>query len=200
MEPGFIALSRKPGRSFWIGSGVFLVLAIVLGIAVLSDSNMTLAGIFEHPFTWIIAPLIIFVPTMIAYTVLWYGLVLRGFQRIFGSSRTAAILAILSSAILYGLYHLASIDEILTMEDLVQEILITTGIGIAFGIYVVIFRSLAVAFLVNWILNWFVFTPVATFHPPVYKWPLGYAILLCVWLAYRFLWIEDRQGEANCSD
>ena len=186
-------LPEKTGLGFWIGSGVFLVLAVMLGIASLSDSNMSLAGILGHSFTWIIAPLIIFVPTMIAYTLLWYGLLLRGFQRVFGSSKAATVFAILVSATLYGLYHLASVDEILTAEEMVQEILITTGIGIAFGTYMVMFRSLAVAFLVNWILNWFVFTPVATFHPPMYEWPLGYVVLFCVWLAYRFLWIEERQ-------
>jgi membrane protease YdiL (CAAX protease family) len=182
---------KKPGLGFWIGSGVFLILAILLGIAALSDFNMTLADIFEHSFTWIIAPLFVLVPTMIAYTLLWYGLLLRGFERVFGGSKWATALAIIVSAFLYGIYHFASIDEITTLESMIEEILITTGIGIAFGLYVVLFRSLLVAFLVNWILNWFVFTPVDTFHPPVYLWPLGYIVLLGVWLVYRFLWIEE---------
>jgi membrane protease YdiL (CAAX protease family) len=93
--------------------------------------------------------------------------------------------------VVYGVYHLAGIDELLTLPAMLEEILITTCIGVVFGIYVVLARSLLVAFLVNWLINWFVFTPVETFHPSIVLWPLGYVVLAVVWLAYRFLWIEE---------
>jgi len=182
---------EKRGWGFWIGSTGFFVLAVFLGIQAMSDQGLSLADVIKQPIEWIIAPAVIFVPTMIAYTVLWQGFYLRGFQRLFGESKAATVAAIVLAAVVYGVYHFASIDELLTMEQMVEEILITTGIGIAFGIYVVLCRSLFVAFLVNWILNWFVFTPVATFHPPMIQWPLGYVILACVWLAYRFLWTDN---------
>ena len=51
--------------------------------------------------------------------------------------------------------------------------------------------GVGLAFLINWLLNWFVFTPVGTFHPSVALWPIGYVILAAVWLAYRFLWNGD---------
>ena len=187
---------EKRGLRFWLGSGIFLSLAIFLGVNALADGGMMLTEVWRHSLTWIVAPVVIFVPTMLAYTILWYGLLLRGFERVFGGSTWATVLGILLSAVLYGLYHFASIDEIATLEGMIEEVLITTGIGIAFGIYVVLFRSLVVAFLVNWLLNWFVFTPVATFHPPVSQWPLGYLVLLCVWGVYRLLWIE-KTAEVN---
>ena len=47
----------------------------------------------------------------------------------------------------------------------------------------VLARSLLVAFLANWLINWFVLTPVETFHPAVTLWPMGYIVLAVVWLA-----------------
>jgi len=57
----------------------------------------------------------------------------------------------------------------------------------------VLFRSLLAAFFVNWILNWFVFTPVDTVHPPVWQWPIAALVLLVVWLLYRFGWIGQEK-------
>ncbi len=184
---------KKKTTWFWLGSALFLGLAIPLGMAAMSDQGMTLGTVFSQPLTWILAPLPIFIPTMIAYTLLWYGLMLRGWQRVFGGSRWAATLAVLLSAALYGAYHFASVNEITTLQGMLDEVFITTLIGIGFGLYVVLARSLLVAFLVNWLLNWFVFTPVETFHPPVWQWPLAALVLAGVWLVYRYGWIEREE-------
>ena len=88
---------------------------------------------------------------------------------------------------------LASVNELLTFSAMLDEILITTCVGIVFGTYVVLCRSLLVAFLINWLLNWFVFTPIETFHPPVAFWPMGYGILAAVWVVYLWLWGERNQ-------
>lgn len=50
---------KKMGIGFWIGSGVFLALAIVSGVSALADAEMTLGDIWRHPPTWIIAPLVV---------------------------------------------------------------------------------------------------------------------------------------------
>jgi hypothetical protein len=34
---------------------------------------------------------------------------------------------------------------------------------------------------------------VETFHPSAALWPLGYVVLAVVWLAYRFLWVEEKR-------
>jgi membrane protease YdiL (CAAX protease family) len=176
---------------FWIGSVLFLILAVPLGITAMSDQGVTLSDAFSHSLDWILAPMPIFIPTMIAYTLLWYGLMLRGWERILGSSRWATVLAIVLSAVMYGVYHLASVNEIATLAAMADEIFITTLIGIGFGVYVVLARSLLVAFLINWLLNWFVFTPLDTFHPPVWQWPIALLVLTGVWLLYRYGWIES---------
>ena len=181
---------KKRGISFWIGSLVFLGLVIVLGFQAMAEQNMTMADVLKQPFIWIIAPFPIFVPTMIAYTLLWYVFFLRGFEKLLGGSKAATAAAIILSAIVYGIYHSASIDEILTIEQMIDEIVITTLIGIGFGLYVIFARSLVIAFFVNWILNWFVFTPVATFHRPIREWLLPYVVLGGVWLVYRYWWSE----------
>lgn len=80
-------LPEKKTIWFWIGSALFLILAVPLGIAAMSDQGMTLRDVFSHPIAWILAPIPVFIPTMIAYTLLWYGLMLRGWERILGSSR-----------------------------------------------------------------------------------------------------------------
>ncbi len=189
-----LALDLLPERksvSFWIGSALFLVLAIFLGIEAMSDQGMTLGEAFSYSLTWILAPLPLLIPTMIAYTLLWYGLMLRGWERVLGNSRWATLLSVIIGALLYGLYHFASIDEITTLSGMIDEIVITTLIGIGFGLYVALTRSLLVAFLVNWMLNWFVFTPVGTFHPPIWRWPIGLGVLLGIWLLYRYGWVES---------
>jgi hypothetical protein len=176
---------------FWRGSALFLVLAVLLGMEAMSDQGMTLNDVFSHSLTWILAPVPIFIPTMIAYTLLWYGLMLRGWERIFGGSRWATVLAVVVSAVMYGGYHFAGVDEITTLADMADEIFTTTLIGIGFGVYVVLSRSLLVAFLINWLLNWFVFTPLDTFHPPVWQWPIALLVLAGIWLLYRYGWIES---------
>ncbi len=197
-----LAMPLFPERKtvwFWLGSALFLILAIPLGIAAMADQGMTLRDVFSHALSWIFAPVPIFIPTMVAYTLLWYGLMLRGWARIFGESRWATALAIGVSALLYGIYHLASVNEISTLAAMADEIFITSLIGIGFGTYVVLARSLLVAFLVNWMLNWFVFTPVDTFHPPVWQWPMAVLVLAGVWLVYRYGWLDAKAPQPRSS-
>ncbi|MBN1812572.1 MAG: hypothetical protein JXA14_12105 [Anaerolineae bacterium] len=186
-------LPEKRGLGFWIGTLAFLALAIFLGVNAMADQGMTLADAAQRPLAWIVAPVFVLGPTMLAYTLLWYGFYLPSFRWLFGGSKAATVLAIVLTAVVYGVYHLASIDELLTLPAMLEEILITTCIGVVFGLYVVLARSLLVAFLVNWLINWFVFTPVETFHPSIALWPLGYIVLAVIWLVYRFLWVEEKQ-------
>lgn len=186
-------LPEKRGLGFWIGTVAFFALAVFLGVNAMADQGMTLADVAQRSPAWIVASVFVLGPTMLAYTLLWYGFYLPGIRRLFGGSKAATALAIALTAVIYGVYHLAGIDEMLTLPAMLEEILITTCISVVFGIYVVLARSLLVAFLVNWLINWFVFTPVETFHPSVALWPLGYAGLAVVWLAYRFLWVEGKQ-------
>jgi hypothetical protein len=187
-------LPEKRGVVFWVGTTVFLVLAVFLGVNAMADQGMSLADVGQRSLTWIVAPVFVLGPSMVAYTLLWYGFYLPGIRRLLGDSKTAAFFAIVLTAVIYGVYHLASVNELLTLSAMLEEIVITTLIGIAFGAYVVVCRSLLVAFLVNWLLNWFVFTPVETFHPAPIYWPLGYVILALIWLAYRFFWSERDRG------
>lgn len=182
---------EKKTVGFWIGSAVSLALAVFLGIMAIAEQGMTLGAAFSHSIAWLVAPIPIFIPTMIAYTVLWYGLMLRGWERIFGGSRWATVLAILVSAVIYGVYHLSDVDKFTSLAAVADEIFITLLIGVGFGVYVVLGRSLVLAFLINWALNWFVFTPMPDFHPPVWQWPLGLLILGGIWLIYRYGWIEE---------
>jgi hypothetical protein len=184
---------EKRGVGFWVGTAVFLVLAVFLGVNAMADQGMSLADVGQRSLEWIVAPVFVLGPTMVAYTLLWYGFYLPAFRRLLGGSTAATVAAIVLTAVVYGVYHLASVNELLTFSAMLEEILITTLIGIVFGTYVVLCRSLLVAFLVNWLLNWFVFTPVETFHPPAAFWPMGYVILAAVWLAYRLLWIGKKQ-------
>jgi membrane protease YdiL (CAAX protease family) len=183
-------LPEKRTIWFWLASLIFFVLAVPLGLAAMSDQGMTWAMVWERPFPWIIAPVPLFIPTMIAYTLLWYGLMLRGWERIFGGTRWGTMAAVVVTAVLYGVYHFASVDELKTLTAVLDEIMITTLIGIGFGLYVVWFRSLLVAFMANWLLNWFVFMPLDTFHPPAWRWPVGLLVLLIVWGIYRFAWLS----------
>ena len=187
----------KKTLGFWLGSGVFLILAVFLGIMAMSEQGMTVGDAFSYSLTWLLAPIPLFIPTMIAYTLLWYGLILRGWERILGGSRWATALAILLGAVMYGVYHLAGVDQFTTLAAVADEIFITTLIGIGFGVYVVLGRSLVLAFLINWVLNWFVFAAVPEFHPPVWKWPLSVLVLAAVWLIYRYGWLPAGRSDSE---
>jgi hypothetical protein len=187
-------LPEKRGPGFWLGTAAFLAMAVFLGISAMAEQGMTLADVAQRPLAWIVAPIPVLGPTMLAYTLLWYGFFLPSFRKLYGKSRWATALAVVSAAFVYGVYHFASVDEILALSAMLDEILITTLIGIAFGTYVVLARSLLAAFLINWLLNWFVFTPVETFHPPAALWPVGTVVLAGVWLGYRYLWLEKGPG------
>lgn len=186
--------ARRTGW-FWFGSFLFLVAAIFLGIQAMGDQGMTLTMLFAQPVDRFLAPLPVFIPTMIAYTILWYGLMLRGWQKVFGGGRVATLLSILLSAFLYGLYHFASVDEIFSLQGMLDEVLITTLIGIGFGFYVLLSRSLFTAFLINWVLNFFVFSPLDTFHPPLWQWPMSVLFLIALWLVYRYGWLSPHKTE-----
>jgi membrane protease YdiL (CAAX protease family) len=193
-------MPQKRSLGFWIGTAAFIALGIFLGVNAMADQGLSLLDAMQKDGAWLIAPVFMLGPTMLAYTLLWYGLFLPAFRRLFGGTLTATVSAVLLTAAVYGVYHLASIDELLTLQAMLEEIAITTCIGVVFGFYLVLARSLLIAFLVNWLINWFVFLPVETFHPDVMLWPLGYIVLAVVWLAYRFLWIGDRQPDRKDAD
>jgi membrane protease YdiL (CAAX protease family) len=184
---------ERRSLGFWVGTAAFLALAVFLGVNAMADQGMSLADAGRRPLEWIVAPVLVLGPTMLAYTLLWYGFYLPGIRRLLGGSTVATVAAIVLTAVVFGVYHLASVNELLTFSAMLEEIVITTLIGIAFGTYVVLCRSLLVAFLVNWLINWFVFTPVETFHPSAAFWPMGYVVLGAVWVVYRLLWIGNER-------
>jgi len=179
---------RRTGALFWLGSIGLLAAALILGLFAFEEGGMTWAQVGGQSVVWIVAPLFLLLPTMTAYTILWYGLMLPAIRRLLGGSKIALAAAVLITAAAFGLYHLASVDGLLTAEAMVEEILITTAIGVVFGAYVASGGSLVVALLANWLLNWFVFLPDPTFHPPVWQWSLGYLVLAGVWTVYKVVW------------
>ena len=75
-------LPAKRGLGFWIGTVAFLALAVFLGVNARADQGMTLADVVQQPPVWIVAPVFVLGPTMLAYTLLWYGFYLPGIRQL----------------------------------------------------------------------------------------------------------------------
>lgn len=84
--------------------------------------------------------------------------------------------------------------QLFTLQAVRKEVVITTLIGIAFGVFVVPSRSPLMAFPVTRILDWFVFASVQSFHPSMWRWPIASIVLLIVWLLYGYGWNGQEGG------
>ncbi len=160
-------------------------------MAVQEGSDTSVREIFSKDFIYLISPFIQLIPSMIAYTLLWYVLFLQGFIRIFENNRKGKIVAIFFTSFIYAIYHFASINEIQSFASMIEEVLITFGISIIIATYVVSNKSLAVAFIGNLILNFFVFSPVETFHSSPANWLYAYIIVGITLLVYYLGWIRN---------
>ncbi len=179
---------KRMGAGFWLGSLAVLAFGVAMGIGAMADEGLTPADLPGKPLGWLLIVLPLFTFPMLAYTLLWNVFFLQGFRRLLGPSRLGTAGAIVCTAAVYAVYHLASIDEIATLDAMIMEIGITFGIRVVLLLLVVGTRSIGAAFVVDWVMNWFIFLPMEQMHPPT--WYLVFALLLpvAVWLAYRHGW------------
>ena len=184
----------------WIFSILLIIFVIVMGYFAMEEAfteSFTLNSIFDQSFQWIITPIFVLIPTMIAYTLLWYALFLRSFEKIFSKNIVGKILAIVLTSFVYSIYHFGSIDEIFTLQGILDEVLITFMISIIFSLYVMLTNNLHVAFIANLILNWFVFTPVETFHIVPIQLLWNYVIVCVCVVVYFILFKRPKTSEQN---
>lgn len=184
-------IPQKITPRFLIQSLVLFVLFIGLGVMAISqDHHVSLKDVFSGNFAHLISPLILLMPTMIAYTLMWYGLFLQGFIKVFGNTVWGKVLSVLLTSFIYAIYHFASINEIHSFAGMIEEILITFTISVVIGVYVLRCKSLIVAFFANLLLNFLIFSPVASFHTPPLNWLYSYAVVIVVLVIYRFTWTK----------
>ncbi len=186
-------MPEKISPRFIMLSVVLLALLIALGIMAISqDFQLSLAEVFSGSFSYLISPLILLLPTMVAYTLMWYGLFLQGLIRVFGDTLRGKVFAVLLTSFVYAIYHFASINEIQSFSGMVEEILITFGISVVIAAYVLLGKSLVVAFVANLVLNFLIFSPVASFHTSPWNWLFSYSVVIVLLLIYHFGW--KKQG------
>ncbi|MGI6336629.1 MAG: hypothetical protein ACOXZM_06155 [Eubacteriales bacterium] len=179
---------EKISIRFVIASLLLMVALIGLGIvAICEEHQLGLSDIFSKDFAYLISPLILLAPTMVAYTVMWYGLFLQGFMKIFGNSILGKLAAIVLTSFIYAIYHFASINEIHSFAAFFEETLITFGISVVICIYVILDKSLFIAFIANLALNFLIFSPVETFHSSPENWLFSYLIVGILLLCYCLL-------------
>lgn len=177
---------------FIILSLVLFALFIGLGyMAISQGQQVSLRDVFSGDFAYLISPLILLLPTMVAYTLMWYGLFLQGLIKVFGDTVRGKILSVLLTSFVYAIYHFASINEIHSFSAMIEEILITFGISVIIGAYVLISKSLVIAFIANLLLNFIIFSPVASFHTSPWNWLFSYAIIALLLIIYRFAWQKE---------
>ncbi len=191
-----ISLSPKSFTPrFVILSLILLAAFIALGIMAISQGEqLSLRDVFSGSFTYLISPLILLLPTMIAYTLMWYGLFLQGLIKVFGNTVRGKVLSVLLTSFVYAIYHFASINEIHSFAAMTEEILITFSISVVIGAYVLICESLLVSFFVNLLLNFLIFSPVASFHTSPQNWLYSYAIVVLLLIIYHFAWEKAETG------
>lgn len=186
-------MPEKISSRFIILSVALLALLIALGIMAISqDFQLTLAEVFSGSFSYLISPLILLLPTMIAYTLMWYGLFLQGLIKVFGDTLCGKVFAVLLTSFVYAIYHFASINEIQSFSGMIEEILITFGISVVIAAYVLLGKSLVVAFVANLVLNFLIFSPVTSFHTSPWNWLFSYFVVIVLLLIYHFGW--KKQG------
>lgn len=181
---------KKVGLGFWIAFAFLMIFAVVLGLAAMADQGVYISDLFQKTWVYLISPIPVFVPTMIAYSLLWHVLFLRGFQQIFGQGVVKTTAAILVTASFYAIYHLCSIDEITSLNSMLSEILITFCIRCVLLAFVVLTNSLLPAFFCDWIMNYFIFMPMEHFHPAPWRWPIGMVTMIMVWMVFKYTYRE----------
>lgn len=193
-------LPERRGPLLWLGWAGLFVFAVVIGIAAMTEQGMSLTAWQAQSWADLAAPVFVFVPTMIAYTLLWHVVLFQGLRRVFGAGegsrswlRTAG--AVVATSAIYAVYHLASIDEIVTLSAMADEIAITFAIRCVLLLSVVALRSIGPALAADFVMNYFVFSPMPHFHPDPWKWPLGGVILVVLWTFYRYGWQASGREE-----
>jgi hypothetical protein len=192
-----ISLSPKSITPRFIILGL-LLLAVFIGLGVMAISEgqqLSLSEVFTGSFAYLISPLILLLPTMIAYTLMWYGLFLQGLIRVFGNTVRGKLLSVLLTSFVYAIYHFASINEIHSFAAMTEEILITFGISVIIGSYVLICKSLLMAFFANLLLNFIIFSPVSSFHTSPQNWFYSYAIVVLLLTIYHFVWERQKSDK-----
>jgi hypothetical protein len=194
-----ISLSPKSiTPRFIILSLILFAVFIGLGFMAISQGQqLSLSDVFSGNFAYVISPLILLLPTMIAYTLMWYGLFLQGLIRVFGNTVRGMVLSVLLTSFVYAIYHFASINEIHSFAAMTEEILITFGISVIIGGYVLICKSLIVAFFANLVLNFIIFSPVNTFHTSPQNWLYSYAIVVLLLTIYHFAWERQKLDKSQ---
>ena len=188
-------MPEKINPRFIFLSVVLLALLIGLGImAIRQEFQLTLREVFSGSFSYIVSPLILLLPTMVAYTLMWYGLFLQGLIKVFDDTLRGKVFTVLLTSFVYAIYHFASINEIQSFSGMIEEILITFGISVVIAAYVLLSKSLVVAFVANLVLNFLIFSPVASFHTSLWNWLLSYAVVILLLLIYHFAW-EKRESK-----
>ena len=187
---------KKITSRFIILSLLLFAMFIGLGIMAISqDHQLPLGDVFSGSFAYLISPLVLLLPTMIAYTIMWYGLFLQGLIRVFGNTVRGKVLSVLLTSFVYAIYHFASINEIHSFAAMTEDILITFGISIIIGGYVLICKSLLMAFFANLMLNFLIFSPVDSFHTSPKNWIFAYTIVVLLLFLYDFAWKRQNPDE-----
>lgn len=186
---------EKVTKKFILISLLLLLTMVTLGVFAAGD-YLTFQEFLQHDLLWKISPLIQLIPTMIAYTLLWYTLFVNTIKSCFKNKRTGIILSSLITSFIYAIYHFASINEITTMNAMLEEILITFSISLVFCAYAFIIDNFLVSLIVNLVLNYFVFVGVSSFHTGPVDWAFSYLIVLIFVLIY-ILWWRDQSIQSK---
>jgi len=115
-------------------------------------------------FTYLFQLIPILFVTMLSYTLLYFGFILHGLREYYKTGWKSFVIPITLASLSFGLYHFVAIDSLHGLNIMIEEVIITTIIGLFLATYTLLTRSISMTFIFICLINWFVLMPEAEFH------------------------------------
>lgn len=125
-----------------------------------------LDDIMQHSssFTYLFQLIPILFVTMLSYTLLYFGFILHGLREHYKTGWKSFVIPIAVASLLFGVYHFVSIDSLHSLNTMIEEVIITTIVGLFLSTYTLLTRSISMTFIFIYLINWFVLMPETEFH------------------------------------
>lgn len=117
--------------SLWSGTSVLLIIAatIIVDHFVAVSEGMERRSVFE-----IVVFAVFLLAIGFAEEVLYRGIICESINRRYGNTGIGAVLALLSSSVIFGLAHFSNIFAGQTVDDTVNQVISTMFVGFIFGV------------------------------------------------------------------
>ncbi|MBU0731800.1 hypothetical protein KKC88_02870 [Patescibacteria group bacterium] len=185
---GCCKFPQKMTFAFLLFSIILVLAMFFLGlesIGKVGDDEFTFAQALELDPAKILNLILYLIPTALALTYFYFGMMLDGFKKLFGKG-WGAIGAILITAAAFGLFNFTAVEEWGSVTSILEQVLLMFAIGIGIGIYAHLLDGLFFVFIGFLTLEWFNKAPDELFYREFPESAMGVIIILAAFLLYYF--------------